>query len=103
MCYLLEFQTYCIFMIIRMLHLMTARLDHCLTRFCLSYLLIMFAALSPVAAQTARPVKVLVVGANDPYHSPMATAAEAFFQKLAKDIPWAVDFTRDFNAINETN
>ena len=83
---------------------MTARLNHLGIRHRIFYLLAwMLAAQSPVRAQTTQPIKVLVVGANDQYHSPMATAAEAFFQKLAKENPFTVDFSRDFNDINETN
>jgi type 1 glutamine amidotransferase len=57
----------------------------------------------PACAEDPQTIKVLVVGANDKYHSPMATAAEALFQKLAAETHLVIDFSRDFTAINETN
>lgn len=88
---------------IRMLHFLIARFAQPVRRNLFYLLGLTFAALSPVMAQTAPPVKVLVVGANDQYHSPMATAAGPFFQKLAAENHFVVDFTRDFGAINEVN
>jgi len=56
-------------------------------------------------AQTSapKPIKVLVIGAVDKYHSPMVKAAEPFFKKLATQNNIDIDLTRDTSVLTEEN
>jgi type 1 glutamine amidotransferase len=54
-------------------------------------------------AQEARPPKVLVVAATDPYHRAMSVKAKDFFQRLAENNHFILDFTTDSTVINDKN
>src|SRR5512141_784128 len=49
------------------------------------------------------PFKVLVVASADPDHDPMIKKSSAFFEKLAAENNFKVDFTRDGGFINDEN
>jgi len=48
-------------------------------------------------------IRVLVVASSDPDHDPMIVKAKPFFEKLAADHHFRIDFTRDSSQINEHN
>jgi len=54
-------------------------------------------------AQTNSSFKVLVVASADPDHDPMISASKAFFEKIASENNFTVDFTRDATLINDNN
>jgi type 1 glutamine amidotransferase len=56
---------------------------------------------SVLMAQT-QAIKVLVVASSDPDHDPMIAAAQPFFEKLASDNHWNIDFSRDSKLITES-
>ena len=49
------------------------------------------------------PFKVLVVASADPDHDPMIKKSRAFFEKIAAENNFKVDFTRDASTINDEN
>jgi|WetSurMetagenome_2_1015567.scaffolds.fasta_scaffold03656_4 uncharacterized protein len=54
-------------------------------------------------AQTNSSFKVLVVASADPDHDPMISVSKAFFEKIASQNNFTLDFTRDATLINEDN
>src|SRR5271169_949465 len=57
------------------------------------------------AFSTPPPIlfRALVLGSNDPYHSPMVNEAQPLFEAIAAEGGFAVDFTRDAGALNDSN
>lgn len=49
------------------------------------------------------PFKVLVVASADPDHDPMIIKSKAFFEKIASENNFSLDFTRDATQINDAN
>jgi len=58
---------------------------------------------NPMIIGQNQKIKVLVIASSDPDHDPMIVAAKPFFEKLASDNHFDLDFTRDSKVITETN
>lgn len=56
-----------------------------------------------VMAAEPQRIKVLVVASADPDHDAMINASKPFFEKLAADQQFDLDFTRDSKLVNEGN
>jgi type 1 glutamine amidotransferase len=66
----------------------------------LQILLLTFSTRSEAQNQS---FKVLVVASADPDHDPMINKSKAFFEKIASENNFKVDFTRDATVINDEN
>jgi len=70
----------------------------------LLFLFLFFSVLSLNShAQSGSRFKVFVVASADPDHDPMISSSKAFFEKIASENNFTVDFTRDASLINDNN